>query len=116
MKFLNLANYWDRTGSNTHEVVSYAGSAQFTVPSLIFHNLHPNAGKYRTHAPFFRDVLNLMDFLSILPLPIDIIINAIDPGVPVSKAIRLLSVFRVLRIFKVTRHFEGENMSNQFCR
>ena len=40
MKFLNLANYWDRTGSNTHEVVSYAGSAQFTIPSLIFHNLH----------------------------------------------------------------------------
>ena len=64
-------------------------------------------GLMESHAPFFRDVLNLMDFLSILPLPIDIIINAMDPGVPISKAIRLLSVFRVLRIFKVTRHFEG---------
>lgn len=39
LKFLNLANYWDRTGSSAHEVVSYAGSAQFIAPSHIFHNL-----------------------------------------------------------------------------
>ena len=63
--------------------------------------------RLESHAPFFRDVLNLMDFLSILPLPIDVIINSLDPGVPITKAVRLLSVFRVLRIFKVTRHFEG---------
>ena len=40
LKFLNLANYWDRTGSTTHEEVSYAGSAQFTAPSKIFEDLN----------------------------------------------------------------------------
>ena len=60
-----------------------------------------------SHLPFFRDVLNWFDFLSILPLPIDTIVSSVYKGVPIPKAIRLLSVFRVLRIFKVTRHFEG---------
>jgi hypothetical protein len=59
------------------------------------------------HLPFFRDVLNLMDFLSILPLPIDTFVAVTYSGMPIPKALRLLSVFRVLRIFKVTRHFEG---------
>lgn len=60
-----------------------------------------------SHLPFFRDVLNWFDFLSILPLPIDTIVSSVYKGVPIPKYIRLLSVFRVLRIFKVTRHFEG---------
>lgn len=60
-----------------------------------------------THLPFFRDLLNWFDFLSILPLPIDFAIATVYEGSAVPKYIRLLSVFRVLRIFKVTRHFEG---------
>ena len=40
LKFLNLANYWDRTGSTKHEEVSYAGSAQFTSPSNIFYDIN----------------------------------------------------------------------------
>jgi hypothetical protein len=40
LKFLNLANYWDRTGSSTHEEVQYAGSAQFICPAHIFSDLH----------------------------------------------------------------------------
>ena len=59
------------------------------------------------HLPFFRDLLNLFDLLSILPLPIDHIVGVAYAGIPKPKFIRLLSVFRVLRIFKVTRHFEG---------
>ena len=39
LKFLNLGNYWDRTGSRTHEEVSYAGSAQFICPAKIFQEL-----------------------------------------------------------------------------
>jgi len=57
--------------------------------------------------PFFRDVLNWFDFLSILPFPIDTMVSIVYKGSRVPKFIRLLSVFRVLRIFKVTRHFEG---------
>ena len=60
-----------------------------------------------SHLPFFRDLLNWFDFLSILPLPIDILVTSMFQGSAVPKYIRLLSVFRVLRIFKVTRHFEG---------
>ena len=60
-----------------------------------------------SHLPFFRDVLNWFDFLSILPLPIDYAVSLAYKGSTVPKFIRLLSVFRVLRIFKVTRHFEG---------
>jgi hypothetical protein len=37
---LNLANYWDRTGSSTHEEVSYAGSAQFTSPAKIYQDIN----------------------------------------------------------------------------
>lgn len=59
------------------------------------------------HLPFLRDLLNLFDLLSILPLPIDYIVGEVYAGIPKPKFIRLLSVFRVLRIFKVTRHFEG---------
>lgn len=39
LKFLNLDNYWDRTGSTALEVVSYAGSAQFVAPSRVFQDL-----------------------------------------------------------------------------
>ena len=60
-----------------------------------------------SHLPFFRDLLNWFDFLSILPYPIDIAVATAYKGSAVPKYIRLLSVFRVLRIFKVTRHFEG---------
>lgn len=40
LKFINLANYWDRIGSQTHEEVSYAGSAQFVCPAEVFQDLN----------------------------------------------------------------------------
>ena len=36
LKFLNLNNYWDRGGSEPHEVVNYCGSAQMSVPASLF--------------------------------------------------------------------------------
>ena len=36
LKFLNMHNYWDRIGSTKHEVVAYAGSAQFIAPARVF--------------------------------------------------------------------------------
>ena len=43
--------------------------------------------------PFFRDVLNWFDFLSILPFPIDTMVSIVYKGSRVPKFIRLLSVF-----------------------
>ena len=39
LKFLDLSNYWNREGSQTHEKVTYAGSAQFVCPSFIFDDI-----------------------------------------------------------------------------
>ena len=36
LKFLNLQSYWERSGSVTHEEVTYCSSAQMVVPASIF--------------------------------------------------------------------------------
>jgi voltage-gated potassium channel Kch len=61
------------------------------------------------HAPFFFDILNLFDLLSVMPLPIEMIF-ASSPEMEdmVSTAdLKLLGVFRVIRVFKIARHFDG---------
>lgn len=60
-----------------------------------------------SHPPFFRDLLNFFDLLSVMPLPIDLISGTLLGKRPRPPWIRLFSIFRVLRIFKVTRHFDG---------
>lgn len=97
-----------------YKIMEYIFTVLFTI-DLVFRALI--ADRYfikrrypdhiEAHLPFFRDLLNWFDFLSILPLPIDILVGTLFRGLPVPKYVRILSVFRVLRIFKVTRHFEG---------
>jgi hypothetical protein len=61
------------------------------------------------HPPFFLDPLNYCDFLSVLPMPLEIIFQSstwLEDMVSIGD-MKILGVFRVIRIFKIARHFDG---------
>ena len=59
---------------------------------------------------FFRNAMNWIDFLAIIPFYVNCFLQQIDDMVILGKAgktIRLLRVLRIIRIFKLIRHFAG---------
>eukprot|EP00093_Oithona_nana_P009995 09995.XXX_273815_276540_1 [CDS] Oithona nana genome sequencing. len=59
---------------------------------------------------FFKDAMNLVDILAIIPFYLALILNQLEDIQVIGKAgkmIRLIRVMRILRIFKLVRHFAG---------
>ena len=59
LKFLNLESYWDRTGSVTHEEVTYCGSAQMAVPASMFRPPFSLEHFFNYFPPRFRTIPDL---------------------------------------------------------
>ena len=68
---------------------------------------------------FWKDTLNLMDFVAIIPFFIELILSVAASTVPwnfkvdneeIGTALRLVKLFRVLRVFKMTRQFPSSRL------
>ena len=76
----------------------------FTVENTLRFSNAPNKAR------FLRNVMNWIDFLSILPFYVGLFLDQVDDMDILGKAgktIRLVRVLRVIRIFKLIRHFAG---------
>ena len=78
----------------------------FTVDFLARLTMCPNKKQ------FFTSVVNWIDFLSILPFYLNIILNQSNPqgsidALMILRVTRLLRVLRLARIFKMSRRFDG---------
>ena len=59
---------------------------------------------------FFKQPMNLIDFLAIIPFYLALFLNSLEDIQIIGKAgkiVRLIRVMRILRIFKLVRHFAG---------
>ena len=59
---------------------------------------------------FFFNIMNLIDFLALIPFFLSILLDGLEDFEIVGKTgkiIRLIRVMRILRIFKLVRHFAG---------
>lgn len=68
---------------------------------------------------FWKDTLNVMDFVAIIPFFIELLLSAAASTVPwdfkvdneaIGTALRLVKLFRVLRVFKMTRQFPSSRL------
>ena len=59
---------------------------------------------------FFKNPMNMVDFLTIIPFYLTLVLDQLEDLQIVAKAgktIRLVRVLRIIRIFKLVRHFAG---------
>ena len=76
----------------------------FTVENILRFFNSPNKRR------FLRNVMNWIDFLSILPFYVNLFLDQLDDMDILGKAgktLRLTRVLRIIRIFKLIRHFAG---------
>ena len=68
---------------------------------------------------FWKDTLNLMDFVAIIPFFIELVLSVAANTVPwnfkvdneeIGTTLRLVKLFRVLRVFKMTRQFPSSRL------
>ena len=65
---------------------------------------------------FIQDLMNIIDFLAILPFFFSLVLEELEDYETVGKTgkiIRLVRVMRILRVFKLVRHFAG--LQSIFC-
>ena len=63
--------------------------------------------------PFFRDLFNWCDLLSVLDVPLSNIYRALYPYHPTSQIISLFRVFRLARFFTATRQLDATKIMSQ---
>lgn len=84
------------------KIIDYITVSFFTLEVLLRIALSP------CKKQFFKQALNIIDILCLLPHYITIIIKAVDPGSSATTALKIIVVFRViriLRIFKLMKHY-----------
>ena len=86
------------------QIIEISCNVFFTVENALRFLNAPNKAR------FLRNVMNWIDFLSILPFYVSLFLEQVDDMDILGKAgktIRLVRVLRVIRIFKLIRHFAG---------
>ena len=102
----------DSSPSNEDDSPLHLALQIFEISCVIFFTVE-NALRFLNapnKARFLRNVMNWIDFLSILPFYVGLFLDQMDDIDILGKAgktIRLVRVLRVIRIFKLIRHFAG---------
>ncbi len=81
--------------------LSQVGSPRSTMSSAA------EVGATDDETPFFLDLLNYLDFVAILPLPLQLILNPETNPENLNLEFEIIKLLRVLRIFKIFRSFSG---------
>ena len=94
----------DSTSGIILQRIDEASVTFFTMEYIIRFSCSPNKKR------FFKNIMNLVDLLAIIPFYINLFLNQItDIAIlgMAGKTVRLVRVLRIIRIFKLIRHFAG---------